>query len=163
MNSSIISLQRELRAAQDRIDDAKRRLDLSLRAETLLNESNTYFGRCNESLSQIEKHETLVTELSSNEKAYQNEIAEWSNAKKKIEEEDNLMEIKTNASAGLAEKQLQDLNALEQKLRTDVEEVGTAGHLSIRFDIMSPILSMYALCVCSPLHLIISPIVYFVL
>ena len=129
VSSSVFSLQRELRAAQDRIDDAKRRLDLSLRAEALLIESNTTFGRCNECLSQIEKYETLVSEISSNEIAYQNEIAEWSSAKKKIEEEDNLMETKTNASAELAEKQLQDLNALEQKLRIDVEEVGTAGHL----------------------------------
>lgn len=129
VSSSVFSLQRELRAAQDRIDDAKRRLDLSLRAEALLIESNTTFGRCNECLSQIEKYQTSVAEISSNEKAYQNEIVEWSNAKKKIEEEDNLMESKTNASAELAEKQLQDLNALEQKLRIDVEEVGTAGHL----------------------------------
>jgi hypothetical protein len=158
VSSSVFSLQRELRAAQDRIDDAKRRLDLSLRAEALLIESNTTFGRCNECLSQIEKYETLVSEISSNEKAYQNEIAEWSNAKKKIEEEDNLMESKTNASAELAEKQLQDLNALEQKLRVDVEEVGTTGHLYI----MSYILSMYSLFVCSPLHLIISLIVYYV-
>lgn len=121
--SSIISLQKELRATQDRCNDAKRRLENSIKAEALRSESNTYVGRYADCLIQIGKNEALIAEIANNEKIYQTEIADWKNEKMKIEEGDNLKEQQMNGSIDLAEKKLQTLNFLEQKLRTDIDEV----------------------------------------
>ena len=121
--SSIISLQKELRATQDRCNDAKRRLESSIKAEALRSESNTYVGRYADCLIQIGKNEALIADIASNEKIYQAEIVEWKHEKMKIEEGDNLMELQMNGSIDLAEKKLQALNLLEQKLRTDIDEV----------------------------------------
>ena len=130
--SSITSLQRELRTTQDKSNDAKRRLDLSIRAEALRSESNVHVGRQNDCITQIGKNEALIAEISSNERIYQAEILEWIKEKKKIEDEDNLMENQTNALIEIAEKKLQSLNLLEQKLRSDVDEVCTCGSRSIK-------------------------------
>lgn len=121
--SSIISLQQELRTTQDRCNDAKKRLENSIRAEALRSESSNYVGRYADCMIQIGKNEALIADIASNEKIYQSEIIDWENEKMKIEEGDNSMERQMNGSIDLAEKKLQTLNLLEQKLRTDIDEV----------------------------------------
>ena len=121
--SSIISLQQELRSTQDRCNDAKKRLESSIKAEVLRSESSNYVGRYADCMIQIGKNEALIADIASNEKIYQSEIIHWENEKMKIEEGDNSMERQMNGSIDLAEKNLHTLNLLEQKLRTDIDEV----------------------------------------